>query len=386
MKKQRIRVAFLLDRTISYERDLIMGIIHYSSLFSQWDFFLQATEFWETDKKRPILNDLKNWRPDCIVMDDTYFVSEFCEWGIPLFVCPSYKLLPDVINIIADDKKIGELGAQYFIDKGFRNLAFYGTDTIFWSKIRKHAYKDLVISSGLDYFEFDALMGNNWQDNQLQLAEWIKMLPKPAAVMACHDEFGSHLIIAAKENGLKIPQDLAILGVDNDAFICKLYDPHMSSIDQVPKNVGIKVGQCIKSMIVDGVKPKDNIIGTDFYVVTRQSTDIFADEEAQILKALQFIKDNTGNKLLTVGEVVSSTSLSRRVLEIRFRKLLNRSILEEIKRVRIDYICQKLRFTNMPIEEIAYSMGFNSISSFSSYFKKDKNFSPMEFRKQFRTG
>jgi LacI family transcriptional regulator len=383
--EKRVRVAFVLDRTISYERDLIMGIIQYSSLFSNWDFFLQATDFWETDKKRPFINELKNWRPDCIVMNDNYFVSEFCEWGIPLFVAPCKELMPGVINIIADDKKIGALGAHYFIDKGYNTLAFYGTDKIFWSQIRKAAYKDLVLTSGLNYFEFDALMENNWHDNHLHLGEWIKRLPKPAAVMACHDEFGSHLIIAAKANGIDVPQDLAILGVDNDAFICKLYDPHMSSIDQVPKNVGYKVGQCIKSMIVDDVRPTDNIIGTDFFVVTRQSTDIFAVEDTQILKALQFIKDNTGNKLLTVDEVVSSTSLSRRVLEIRFRKLLNRSILEEIKQVRIDSICQKLRFTNIPINEIAYSMGFNSISSFSSYFKKDKKFSPLEFRKQFQT-
>ena len=86
--EKRIRVAFVLDRTISYDRDLIMGIIQYSSLFSQWDFFLQATDFWETDNKRPLINELKNWRPDCIVMNDNYFVSEFCEWGIPLFVAP----------------------------------------------------------------------------------------------------------------------------------------------------------------------------------------------------------------------------------------------------------------------------------------------------------
>ena len=87
------------------------------------------------------------------------------------------------------------------------------------AKIRKAAYEDLVLNSGLNYFEFDALMDNNWQDNHPHLAEWIKMLPKPAAIMACHDELGSHLIIAAKANGFNVPTDLARLGVDNDEFI-----------------------------------------------------------------------------------------------------------------------------------------------------------------------
>ena len=113
----------------------------------------------------------------------------------------------------------------------------------------------------------------------------------------------------------------------------------MSSIDQVSKNVGFKVGQYIKSIILDGCKPTDNIIGTDFYVVTRMSTDSLAIEDTQVIKALQFIKENTGNKFLNVEAVVSATSLSRRVLEMRFRKLLNRSILEEITQVRIDSIC-----------------------------------------------
>ncbi len=382
---KRIRVAFVLDRTISYERDLIMGVVHYSDLFSTWDFFLPATDFWQPDKRKPLLIELRNWQPDCILMNDNQYVSEFKDWGIPLFVAPSKKLISGVINIIADDLKIGEIGARHFIDKGFMNLAFYGTNQIFWSRLRKERYKEMVISAGLHFYEFDALIKNNWYNNYLHLSEWIKDLPKPVAIMACHDDFGIHLIEAAKINGFRIPQDVAILGVDNDEFICKLYDPQMSSIDQDPVNIGFKIGECIKSLIVDGNKPPEFISGIDFHLVTRQSTDIFAVDDAQIIKALQFIKDNANSKPISVDAVVASTSISRRLLEIRFRKLLNRSILDEIKKVRIDSICGKLRSSNVPINEIAFKMGFNSVSTFSIYFKKDMKFTPLEYRKQFQT-
>jgi LacI family transcriptional regulator len=383
MNENRIRVALLIDKAGSYDRGLIKGIIHYASLSSPWDFFLEGPLFTAADEHKTRLKKLKLWRPDCIIMNESFYAPDFTTLGIPILVTPSKRLIPDVINIVADDEKIGEIGARYFIDKGYKNLAFYGTDQIFWSGIRKETFRKTVDSFNLNYFQLESLLNDKWQSNVTILANWMISLPKPVAIMACNDDFGIHLIEAANMAGIKVPEEVVILGVDNDDFICDLYDPPMSSIDQEPENVGFKVAQVVKAIIKDGYKGEDKIIGNNFRIVTRRSTDIFAIEDDQLVKALNYIKGNAVKQSVSVAEVVAATTLSRRLLEIRFRKLLNRSVLQEIKQIRIDAIVHKLITTREPISKIAYALGFNSPASFSNYFKNEKKISPGEFRKQF---
>jgi len=299
-------------------------------------------------------------------------------------VTSSKHKLEGAINIISDDRKIGELGANYFINKGFKNFAFYGSDQIFWSHNRKIAFREIVLSKGLNFFEKESLLNDKWQNNPHQLIPWLQELPKQVAIMAGSDEFGVHLIKAARMARLNVPEEISILGVDNDEFVCNLYGLPMSSIDQESEAVGFKVAQCIRSILLGSKKQPTEIVGDSLRVETRLSTDIFAIDDPQLKIALAFIQSNSSNKKLTVDEIVSETSLSRRLLEIRFRKMLNRSILNEIKRVRINIICQNLIQTDSPINKIAYDMGFNSITSFSSSFKKEMNMSPIEFRKQFK--
>ena len=256
MDNIRIRVALLIDKAGSYDRGLIKGIIHYASLSSPWDFFLEGPLFTVADEHKTRLKKLKLWRPDCIIMNESFYSPDFTTLGIPILVTPSKRLIPDVINIVADDEKIGDTGARYFIDKGYRNLAFYGTDKIFWSGIRKASFRKAVESFNLNYFQFESLLNDKWQSNVTLIANWMRCLPKPVAIMACNDDFGIHLIEAANMAGIKVPEEVSILGVDNDEFICDLYDPPMSSIDQEPENVGFKVAQIVRAIIKDGKKLK----------------------------------------------------------------------------------------------------------------------------------
>jgi LacI family transcriptional regulator len=317
-------------------------------------------------------------------MNDQFQISDFKKLNAPIFVTPSNKKVSEACNIIADDFKLGKLGAIYFINKGFKNLAFYGNDKIFWSYDRKISFQETVLSKGLKCFSAESLLNDGWQRNPQQLIPWLKQLPKPVAIMTCSDEFSIHIIKAARMADLKIPEEVAILGVDNDEFICNLYDPPISSIDQEPENVGFKVAQVIRSFIINGTEIPKEIMGVNFNIVTRRSSDIFAVEDDQLKIALEFIQRFAGTRKLTVDEIVRETTLSRRLLEIRFRKILNRSILQEISRVRINLICKEITQTNKPMNEIAYNMGFNSVSSFSSFFKKEMNISPIEYRKNFK--
>ena len=383
MDEPRIRIVLLLDKAASYDRGLIRGIVKFSKFSSHWEFFLEAPNYTVPDEKKRLMKKIRLWKPDFIIMNDSFLISELKGLDIPVFVTPSTKLIPGLINIIADDQKIGKLGAQYFIDKGYKNFAFYGTDQIFWSKNRRIAFKAAIEAMHLNYFEITAFLDDNWQNNPEYLIERIRELPKPIAIMACSDEFGIHIIESSKLAKIKIPHEIAILGVDNDLFICDLYDPPMSSIDQNPESVGLEIARNIWKIALEGNPTIGNIIGSDFNVVTRLSTDILAIEDKEVKKALFFILENAPLNQISVKNVVESTFLSRRLLEIRFRKMLNKSILEEIIRIRIEAICKQLITSTTPLNEIAYTFGFNSPTSFSNYFKKSKKMTPFEFRKLF---
>ena len=384
-EKNRIRIALLIDRAGSYDRGLIKGIVDYSRLYPSFDFFLEAPSFFPPARENQSrLERLRAWKPDCIIMNECFYDQGYTSLGIPVMVTPSRVIIPGVINILSDDRMLGEMGAEYFIDKGFRNLAFYGTDKIFWSKLRQESFKVKVESSRLNYFQFESLLSDKWQSNVNNVIAWMNDLPKPVAIMACNDEFGIHIIEAANKAGIRVPHEVAILGVDNDEFICDLYDPPMSSIDQEPANVGFKLAQSVRAIITEGRGIDENIVADTFRIISRRSTDVFAVEDHQLVRALMFIKENAVKRSLSVAEVVLATTLSRRVLEIRFRKLLNRSILQEINHIRTEAIIKRLASTKEPVGSIAYSMGFNSIAGFSNYFKHETKLSPVEFRRQFQ--
>ena len=383
MDENRVKIVLLLDKSGSYERGLIRGIVKYSRFCTDWEFFLSAPDYTVPDEKKRLIKKVKLWNADFIVMNDSSSTGEFKILGIPLFVTPSNKLVQGVFNIVADDHKIGQLAAQYFIDKGYKNFAFYGTDQIFWSKNRKNAFKKEVESLNLNYFEIEAMLTDNWQNNPVYIVERLKELPKPVAILACSDEFGIHIIESAKIAGIEIPQDIAVLGVDNDEFICDLYDPPMSSIDQNPESVGFEIAKQIRKMAVEKDLTVKNITGKNFRVITRLSTEVFAVKDQEVEKALRYIMKQVQVNHISVKDVVASTFLSRRLLEIRFRKMLRRSILEEISRIRIEAICSQLIISDKPLNEISDSFGFNSPTSFSNYFKKNKRMTPYDFRKLF---
>lgn len=378
-----VKIALLLDKSGSYDRGLFKGIVQYPEVTSPWIFFFEAPDYTTIFQNEKLFQMLKMWEPDCIVTRPTILMPKLKELGVPLILTSANTIIDGVVNVKADDERIAKLGASYLIEKGFKNLAFYGTDKIYWSKNRKKAFKKEVLSKGLNYFEAEAFLLNEWQNNPYRLKSWIQSLPKPVAIMACQDDFGIQIIEAVKMTEFKIPFDVAVLGVDNDLFICNLYNPPMSSIDQESETVGYGVAKYIQSYL-DGNKQLPNeIVGMTFRVVTRLSTDVIAVDDLELKKALLYIQQNAGKRNIPVSEVVSKTFLSRRPLEMRFRKTLGRSILQEISRVRINFACNMLRNTGSSIGEIAYSMGFSSPTSFSNFFKKEIHCCCKEYREQF---
>jgi len=381
--KNEVRVALLLDKSAAYDRGLIRGIVNNLDPDWQWSFFFENPYHIIKSFYKKVIRDLFSWRPDFIVTNDTSLIPKLKELNVPIFATPSNHKIKDVINIIADDEKIGQIGAKHFINSGFNNLAFYGSDRIFWSKSRRIAFRDMALSHGLNYFEEEASLSKNWQKNPYRLQKWIESLPKPVGIMACQDDFALQVTEAANLAEANIPFDVAVLGVDNDFFLCNLYKPSLSSIDQEPESVGLKVARAIQEGLIDENQLPEEIMGNNYHIIPRLSSEVTAIADEELRKAVLFIKENIEFRDITVNDVMEVTCLSRRSLEMRFRNVLNQSIKQVITRERLKIACQKLRNSDLSVNEIAYSLGFSSPSSFSSFFKKEKGCSCKDYQQQF---
>jgi LacI family transcriptional regulator len=378
------RILLLINNSGAYDRGLLKGIVSYAKLHTSWIFLREAPYFKLRKNDRNIVQRIINWKPDGIIMCENDYSKKIISLKIPTIISCFTNIFPEVINIIADDYAIGEMGAQYFIDKKYKNFAYYGTNDSFWSIEREKAFIATLKKKGFNVSCFlSSVKSNNfaWESEPYHISDWLRKLSLPLAIMCCADDWSQLVVEAVKILNLKIPEDIAILGVDNDELICELSDPPLSSIKQDSEIVGFEAAYLLDQKIKKVKIPPTNIVGAPINVVARQSTDILAVNDVCLIKALNYINNNTFDKLLNVREVVNAVNTSRRVLEKKFHQQLGATIGNRIKQVRIDYICEKLLNTDKSVKEISYEMGFSSCTNFSSFFKKYKKVSPLIYRR-----
>jgi LacI family transcriptional regulator len=215
------------------------------------------------------------------------------------------------------------------------------------------------------------------------MGRWLKSLPKPVGVMACNDDYAHHLVEACKTIRLHVPDQVGIIGADNDELVCELSSPTISSVAINFERAGYESARLLEEWMRRGKISLPALIDAPAtHVVSRLSTDILAVADAQLLKALRFIRDHVRENV-RVTDVTQAAGLSRRALENRFRQELERSILQEIRRVRVNLIAQMLVETDLPVSHIAAVLGYENLQHIARYFRKEKHMSLMAFRKSY---
>lgn len=223
----------------------------------------------------------------------------------------------------------------------------------------------------------------HFQREEELAAKWMQSLPKPIGVFACDDNYGRFISRICKIAKISVPEQLAVLGVDNDDLVCELSDPPLSSIVINSEKAGYQAAILLEKLMSGMEMPYQRIEVEPTTIVTRQSTDILAIEDAEVAKALHFIRENA-SVMIQVNDVVTRTTISRKALYQRFNKAIGRSIHEEITRTRMDKFSQLLQDTDMTISEIAHKMGHSSDKHIARNFHKIKGMTPKEYRKKFR--
>jgi len=378
------RVILLTDFSEEYAKLLLKGIVKYSKEHEPWVLCKMPLSYRDVHGIESVLQWALKWQADAIIAQfyPTDNVSIFKEHGI-IAIAQDFKTrFTEIPNITGAHVMAGKIGANYFMQKGFKNFAFYGFKDVVWSEERCEGFRSELKNNDLDenYFEYQNTdFKDLWYYESEPLTDWLKILPKPIGIMACDDNQGHNITELCKQYGIKIPEEIAVLGVDNDEAICTLSEPPLSSINQAVEKGGYDVAQLIDRMIAEPDIKNENIIVMPTTIITRQSTDIYATEDTHIAVVLKYIHQNTDKKL-NVGDLTRLVPLSRRLLETKFKQVTGLPVYGYIFNLRINKFAQKLLETDIPIVEIAMDLGFSDYKNISRQFKKIKGCTPSDYR------
>jgi len=374
MKYEQPRIVLLMDTNRAYERGLLLGILKYSRLHGPFSFWRKQNVV-SGGPKKITLDMIKKWKPDGIIWREGYSELDLKSLGLPIIFAPFTQPDPKLLNIVTDDASIGAKAADHLLGRGFRNFAYYGlSDGCYFSKSRKQAFVQTVEKAGFEVQICD-------KDEDRDLVEWLSGLQSPLGLMVSTDDCAVDCYDAAHSANLKIPDDLAIIGVGNDELVCDFAHPPLSSVAMNTEHAGYEAAEALVEMI-NSRGAKKNISCDSREIVERHSTNIFAIDDKLIAQAIQYIYAHTAENL-HVDDIVRIIPLSRRALYQRFKKAIGRSIYEEIRRAKMDYAARMLMETNLPIVQISEKLGFLDAKNLARVFKKEKGMTPFNYRMQY---
>jgi len=372
-------VLLFVETSREFGRGLLYGIARYSRLHGPWRVYRRPAGL---DSSLPEWKDLKI---DGAIVRDVKMAEDLARSGFPVIFAQhnreSYAPHP---AIITDSAAIGRVAAEHFLDRGFQHFAYCGLDDFIWSRRRARYFAERIERAGfsVDVYQQPAARSRRaWRREQDLIARWLRALPTPVAVLCCNDDRALQVIEACKLADLYVPDHVAVLGVDNDVLVCDLADPPISSIALNTEAAGHEAAQLLDALMKGGKLAGQTIWVRPTHIVTRMSTDMLAVTDPEVAAAIRFIRRNP-NRLIQVNDVVRATSISRRVLEKRFKAILRHSVYQEIRRVRVNYIIQLLLGTDMSVTEIATRSGFEGVEHIARYFRKETGMSLRAYRKK----
>jgi LacI family transcriptional regulator len=372
------RIVLLVETSREFGRQLIIGIARYSRLHGPWSFYKEQIGL------KSSIPHLTNWKPDGIIMRDSLIKNELINLKIPTILVQHDSVYSGKLPVvITNSQEIAKMASEHFLERGFKNFAFCGFDHFEWSNYRKHYFCQYNANASFKTHVYNSpknIRIHDWEKEQRHVCNWLKTVPKPVGLLACNDDRGQHILEVCKRLGFRVPEDVAVLGVDNDPMICDIGDPPLTSIALNVESAGYEAAKLLDQMINHRKIKGQQINVSPTHIVQRQSTDLLAVNDPEVASAIRFIKENAKNKIL-VKDVVKTTRISRRALEQRFRETIHRSIYDEIRQVRVELISRLLIETDLPISHISSLFNFTDVEHISRYFKKEKGIGLREFRK-----
>lgn len=376
------RILILIDYSSEFSRRLLRGLIQYSKDHGPWLFYRLPTYYKTMYGKEGIVEWAKSWEADAILAKwDHEGTNLLSTLNIPVVLQNFKSRSPYFSNLTGDYYGTGEMAAKFFIKRRFRNFAFYGNKDVIWSQERASGFRAEVekVGGNFYYFESEDLGGKEWSDVHVELDEWLLSLPKPVGLFACDDDFALRMSQICRINNIKIPEEISLLGVDNDDLICNLSDPPISSIVTDVEKGGYETGRLIDRMLKEGVTEPIDIIVKPSRIELRKSTEKYDISNEYITEIVNYIEDNFTSDI-KIESLTAIVPLSRRNLEVKFKEEMGTTIYQFILGCRIDYFADLLIATERTLYDMALESGFNDCKNISRIFKKHKGHTPVEYK------
>jgi LacI family transcriptional regulator len=373
-----IRIAIQVEFAGSYGRGVLRGVMAYANLRTDWEFIM------------PPMYSLSSNQPDPRAADGVIAmihaarsIERFRRSKVPMVNTArtiSAKQLQQarIPTVVPDDAAVGKMAFAYFWEKLFRSFGFCGHPTVSWSRLRHDAFAAECRREGVSFSSSTAV-------DEVS-SHWITSLPRPCAILAANDRYAWHAIDVCRENGISVPEEIAVLGVDNDVLLTEMVRPTLSSIDLGAERVGFEAAKRLEEQMTG--KAGGNYAPVEIppnAVITRHSTDVMSIEDEVVAEAAQFIRVHASEQI-SVEDVLDEVAMSRRNLERRFKRVMRKSLLDEIRRVHLDRACKLLRDTSLAIPEVAEQSGFASAVRFSTVFHEHQGVTPTAYRRKHRLG
>jgi LacI family transcriptional regulator len=379
---RRPQVALMIETAGAYGRHLLQGITGYLRMHRPWSLFLERREL---DSVPP--RWLETWRGDGILSrwSSPHVVEQFSRIKSAAVDLSGRRGPFGPPRIHCDDLAIGRVAAEHLLQRGLRSFGFCGYDGELWSTRRREGFLGALARAGLRCqvceSSWHGLGAQHFEEDLKHIEAWLVSLPSPVGVMACNDMLGFQVLDGCRSAGLKVPEDVAVLGADDDALLCGLCDSPLSSVIPNTEQIGYEAAALLDLLMEGGRAGFKERLISPLGVATRMSTDVLAVEDTAFALAKRFIHEHACHGI-TVDDVLQGVPLSRMTLERRFRKYLGHSPHAEIRAVQLGRAKQLLAETEHPIHRIAQLVGFGHPEYFSVVFKREVGLSPGLFRKQ----
>ena len=378
-------VALIIETSNSYARNVLRGIHDYARTRHGWTLYLTEHGRHEIDQSFS-----SNWKFDGVIarIETDHMAQIIAAMDVPTVDVSAARLIQGIPWVETDDEAITRLALDHLRDCGLQNFAFFGDPFYNWSIWRQQNFERIlgrpdIIRSRIFNLPARKEPWVQWWTCREAIRDWLASLPKPVGIFACYDACGQQLLQICRYFDFKVPEDIAVIGVDNDELLCELATPSMSSVIPNSFRTGVCAADILDRMmrgeVLAGRKNSIEPLG----VRKRVSTDVLTVGDRHIAKAIAFIRQKA-HQNIRVEDVLSIVPLSRRVLEARFRRALNRTPHQEILRVRTNAVRELLLETEMSLSEISEALGIEHVEYLSVFFKKETGLTPREYRDQVR--
>lgn len=382
MLQRKRKVAIVVDSFTMHGRGLLSGIGDYVQENNRW-----LTQYVEISLESDPPSWLSTWKGDGIICRDKRgaFYETALSTGAAV-VDLSVVRRPGVPTVLTDHPMSIRIGLDHLRKHGFRRFAFVGVSDMSFSQERHQAFLEQTRETeNIFILESFDLSAYPWKMNRRKLENWLLKLPKPIGIFAAFDPVGVYILEACAARKIAVPDEIGVIGANNDEVQCKLVRPSLSSIIVDAHGLGYHACLLLDELMDGRPAPETPQVLPVLGVAARQSTDALLLSDPLVVRALRYIRENALMGI-DVDQVAEQLGCTARTLERRFRQAIGKSPVHELTEVRLKYAAELLRHSNMIIEAVAARSGFDSVSHFSMIFKKKTGLAPGEFRKKENAG